>query len=384
MKKTGLVGAGTMGQGIILTAAIGGCDVFVYESNEIVIDKAKKNIQKFFDKEISKNNITQEQVQGINAHIHFVKNINELFNCDIVIEAIIEDLKAKQDLFRNLSSVVSDTCILASNTSSLSITSIASSVINPERFIGIHFFNPAHIMKLVEVIPALQTSELTLEKSVDYIKHCRKLPVIAKDTPGFIVNRIARPYYGEAIRIFEEGIADIADIDWAMTERGFKMGPFTLMDFIGHDINYNVTEIVYNAFFQDPRYRPSFTQKRLVEAGFLGVKTEKGFYSYAATIEKVKPTIDSEKAKIISDRILVMLINEAADALYYNIATKEDIETSMTKGVNYPKGLLSWADEIGMQSCVSQLDNLFNEYHDTRYRCSPLLRSMAAHNQKFF
>lgn len=384
MKKTGLVGAGTMGQGIILTAAIGGCDVFVYESNEIVIDKSKKNIQKFFDKEISKNNITQEQVQGINAHIHFVKNINELFTCDIVIEAIIEDLKAKQELFKTLSSVVSDTCILASNTSSLSITSIASAVTNPERFIGIHFFNPAHIMKLVEVIPALQTSELTIEKSVDYLKHCRKLPVIAKDTPGFIVNRIARPYYGEAIRIYEEGIANIADIDWAMTERGFKMGPFTLMDFIGHDINYNVTEIVYNAFFQDPRYRPSFTQKRLVEAGFLGAKTEKGFYSYAANLEKPKPTIDLEKAKIISDRILVMLINEAADALYYNIASKEDIETSMTKGVNYPKGLLSWADEIGIQNCVSQLDNLFNEYHDTRYRCSPLLRRMAAHKQNFF
>jgi 3-hydroxybutyryl-CoA dehydrogenase len=287
-------------------------------------------------------------------------------------------------LFKQLSSIVSDTCILASNTSSLSISSLASSIINPERFIGIHFFNPAHLMKLVEVIPAVQTSEQTLEISKNLLLSCKKLVVVAKDTPGFIVNRIARPYYGEAIKIYEEGIAKLVDIDWAMTEVGFKMGPFALMDFIGHDINYHVTEIVYNAFYQDPRYRPSFAQKRLVEAGYLGIKTGRGFYLHSENAIKENPTINSFDAKTISDRIVIMLINEAADALYYKIATKEDIETSMTKGVNYPKGLLSWADEIGMKECVRRMDDLFNTYHDSRYRCSVLLRQMAEANQKFF
>ena len=307
-----------------------------------------------------------------------------MYSCDLVIEAIIEELEAKRNLFNQLSTIVSESCILASNTSSLSISSLASYVSNPERFIGMHFFNPAHLMKLVEIIPAIQTSENTVLKTKDFLKECNKLPVIAQDTPGFIVNRIARPYYGEAIKIFEEGIADIVDIDWAMNEVGFKMGPFALMDFIGHDINYHVTEIVYSAFYQDPRYRPSFTQKRLVEAGYLGVKSGKGFYNYSEQSKKPNVKINAELAKIISNRIIIMLINEAADALFFKIASKEDIEISMTKGVNYPKGLLEWADEIGIANCVTQMDELFTYYHDPRYRCSALLRNMANNNQKFF
>lgn len=384
MKKIGLVGAGTMGQGIILTAVLSYCDVFVYDTFESNIAKAKNTIQKYFEKEIAKSKLTEQEVINMNSKIHFVKSMNELYSCDFVIEAIIEDLKAKQEIFKQLSSIVSDTCILASNTSSLSITSLASVVSYPERFVGIHFFNPAHLMKLVEVIPAIQTSQSTVDHSVELLLHCKKLPVVAKDTPGFIVNRIARPYYGEALRILEEGIASTQDIDWSMTERGFKMGPFVLMDFIGHDINYSVTEIVYSAFYNDPRYRPSFTQKRLVEAGYFGIKSEKGFYTYSNNAQKPMHSIDSTTAKKISDRIIIMLINEAADALYYQVASKEDIETSMTKGVNYPKGLLAWADEIGISECVSQMDELFNNYHDPRYRCSYLLRKMAENNQSFF
>ncbi|MEP7197714.1 MAG: 3-hydroxyacyl-CoA dehydrogenase NAD-binding domain-containing protein [Saprospiraceae bacterium] len=383
MKKIGLVGAGTMGQGIILTAALSACDVFVYDAFENNLLNAKNYIQKFLEKEITKQKLTEAEVNVIHSKIHFVKSINELYSCELVIEAIIEDLKIKQDLFKQLSSIVSDTCILASNTSSLSITSLASAVSNPERFIGVHFFNPAHLMKLVEVIPAIKTSASTTEAIVNLLKGCNKLPVIAKDTPGFIVNRIARPYYGEALRILEEGIASTQDIDWSMTQQGFKMGPFVLMDFIGHDINYSVTEIVYSAFYNDPRYRPSFTQKRLVEAAYLGIKSGRGFYDYSVNAVKPMHSIDSQTAKKISDRILIMLINEAADALYYQVATKEDIEISMTKGVNYPKGLLTWANEIGIAECVIQMDELFSKYHDPRYRCSFLLRTMAANNQTF-
>jgi len=206
---------------------------------------------------------------------------------------------------------------------------------------------------------------------------------VAKDTPGFIVNRVARPFYGEGLRIYEEGKADFATIDWAMKTFGqFRMGPFELMDFIGHDVNYTVTETVFTSFYFDTRYKPSFTQKRLTEAGFLGKKTGRGFYDYSVPMPQ--PKQDDTLGQYIFDRILVMLINEAADALFLNIASAKDIDNAMTKGVNYPKGLLAWADEKGIDWCVSALDNLYNEYHEDRYRCSPILRKMNAQNQTFF
>ncbi|HBL78782.1 MAG TPA: 3-hydroxybutyryl-CoA dehydrogenase, partial [Aequorivita sp.] len=274
-------------------------------------------------------------------------------------------------------------CIIASNTSSLSIASIASSLQKPERCIGIHFFNPAPLMKLVEVIPAVQTSEETLKISVKTITDWGKIVAVAKDTPGFIVNRVARPFYGEALRIYEEGIASFAEIDTAMKEiGGFRMGPFELMDFIGNDVNYTVTETVFEAFYYDPRYKPSFAQKRFAEAGYLGRKSGKGYYNYsddgkmsvrAQSRTHSEGTVSSTE---IFERILIMLINEAADALFWNIASAEDIDNAMTKGVNYPKGLLAWADEKGMDWCVKKMDELYDEYHEDRYRCSPLLRRM--------
>jgi 3-hydroxybutyryl-CoA dehydrogenase len=234
------------------------------------------------------------------------------------------------------------------------------------------------------VIPAVQTSKKTLSSAIEAMQKWGKLPVEVKDTPGFIVNRVARPFYGEALRIYEEGIADIDTIDAAMKiVGGFKMGPFELMDFIGNDINYTVTESVFTAFYFDPRYKPSFTQKRLVEAGYLGKKTGRGFYDY--TIEHKQPSQDmSALHRGIFERILVMLINEAADALYLKIASAIDIETAVTKGVNYPKGLLSWADEKGIDWCVTQLDSLFDHYREDRYRCSPILRVMQKNKQTFF
>jgi 3-hydroxybutyryl-CoA dehydrogenase len=208
---------------------------------------------------------------------------------------------------------------------------------------------------------------------------------LTKDTPGFIVNRVARPFYGEALRILEEGLADIATIDWAMTELGgFRMGPFTLMDYIGNDINYTVTETVFSSFYFDPRYKPAFTQKRLAEAGYLGRKTGRGHYNYAEGTDMPQPNKDEKLGKMIFDRILIMLINEAADALFWQIASKEDIDTAMRNGTNYPKGLLKWADEIGISESVRRMDALYEEYREDRYRCSALLRKMEREGKSFY
>ena len=298
---------------------------------------------------------------------------------------MIESLEVKKEVFQKLERIVPKDAILASNTSSLSIASVASACDNSGRVIGIHFFNPAPLMPLVEIIPAVQTDPAVLEASKQLVDRWGKVTVRAKDTPGFIVNRVARPFYGESLRIFEEGIADFATIDWALKELGgFRMGPFELMDFIGNDINYTVTETVFNSFFNDPRYKPAFTQKRMAEAGYLGRKSGRGYYNYAEGVAKPEPKIDQELGHSILNRVLVMLINEAADALFWQVASREDIDLAMTKGVNYPKGLLRWADEIGVENCVGQLDQLYGHYHEDRYRCSPLLRNMVSDKQSFY
>jgi 3-hydroxybutyryl-CoA dehydrogenase len=258
--------------------------------------------------------------------------------------------------------------VLASNTSSLSITAIASVCQFPERVVGLHFFNPATIMPLVEIIPATQTDEKIPVVLKDLMTAWKKVPVLAKDWPGFIVNRVARPYYSEALRIFDEGLASQPEIDAAMRMVGFKMGPFELMDLIGHDVNYTVTESVFSAFYFDPRFKPSITQKKLVEAKWLGKKTGRGFYSYPEGCPAIE--LATEKATFIQERILCMLINEACDAHYWGLATEEDIDLAMTKGVNYPKGLFAWANEWGFKNVHQRLNQLMEHYQEDRYRAS--------------
>lgn len=385
----GIIGSGTMGSGIAQVAATANCKVKLYDANQKALNKAENSLEKILSRLIEKGRIDAEEKKRIQDNIHYVSQLKDLGDSNLTIEAIIENLEIKKNVFSELETYVSKDCIIASNTSSLSIASIASSLKKPERCIGIHFFNPAPLMKLVEVIPAIQTSKQVLQKSIETISRWNKTVAVAKDTPGFIVNRVARPFYGEALRIYEEGIASFSEIDSAMKDIGkFRMGPFELMDFIGNDVNYVVTETVFKAFYYDPRYKPAFTQKRFAEAGYLGRKTGKGYYNYDENGKRVIPNAtkeshNNELGEKIFNRVLVMLINEAVDALFLNIASAEDIDNAMTKGVNYPKGLLAWADEKGIDWCVTEMDRLYDEYHEDRYRCSPLLRKMNREDKTF-
>ena len=389
INKVGIIGSGTMGSGIAQVAATAGCAVKIFDTNIEALKKAEDGLEKIMNRLVEKGRIDPAEKLRIESNIKYVNSLKDLGDSDLTIEAIVEDLEIKKRVFQELETYVSENCIIASNTSSLSIASIAASLKKPNRCIGIHFFNPAPLMKLVEVIPAIQTSEATLNTSVKTINDWKKVVAVAKDTPGFIVNRVARPFYGEALRIYEEGIADFATIDWAMKSKGgFRMGPFELMDFIGNDVNYTVTETVFTAFYFDPRYKPSFTQKRFSEAGYLGRKSGKGYYDYSengtVSSSAVERSVDKELANTIFERVLVMLINEAADALFLKIASAEDIDNAMTKGVNYPKGLLAWADEKGISWCVEKLDSFYDEYREDRYRCSPLLRRMNRERKTFY
>lgn len=385
MKQIGIIGSGAMGSGIAQVAATAGHQVFVYDTNKAALDKAKINLETTLKKLVEKQKHTDETASEIFQRTHFISDIKEFKNCGLVIEAIVENLEIKQKLFIELETIVSEDCILASNTSSLSITSIASACKDPKRVIGIHFFNPAPVMPLVEIIPALTTAPNITEKTKKLIDTWGKVTVLTKDTPGFIVNRVARSYYGEAIRIYEEGIADFVTIDWAMKTFGeFKMGPFELMDFIGNDINYKVTESVWEQFFYEPRFKPSLTQKRLYEAKWYGRKTGRGYYNYAEGAFIPEPDKDEVTGRYIFKRILVMLINEAIDSLYLKIASKDDLDLAITKGVNYPKGLLKWADDLGLQSVLDTLNELYIEYAEDRYRPSVLLKQMLREGKTFY
>ncbi len=368
--KIGVIGSGAMGSGIAQVAAQAGHEVVVFDEQTAALDRASANLQSTMSKLVEKGKLSADEAAAIIGRVHFSHSLPTLSNSELVIEAIIENLDVKRAVFQSLERLVSETCILASNTSSLSITAIAAACHKPARFVGIHFFNPAPLMPLVEIIPALQTDAAVVEASTTIIASWGKIPVVCKDTPGFIVNRVARPFYSEALRICDEGIADMATIDQAMRDLGFRMGPFELMDMIGHDVNYTVTESVFTAMYFDPRYRPSITQKKLVEAKWLGRKSGRGFYDYTEGATKPVASTDDALLKSIGSRVLTMLINEAFDAVYYGVASAADIDLAMTKGVNYPKGLIAWGEELSREHIKQNMAALYAVYNEDRYRTS--------------
>jgi 3-hydroxybutyryl-CoA dehydrogenase len=279
IQKVGIIGAGSMGSGIAQVAAQSGFPAMLFDINNEVLEKAKGNIQKSLRSLVEKEKITTEESIDIFQHIRFVNDINKCI-ADIFIEAIVEKLEAKISIFNQLAAINSTETIFATNTSSLSVSAIQSGIINPQRVVGMHFFNPAPVMKLVEVVKGDQTADIVAEKVYNLCLQFNKTPVVCKDAPGFIVNRVARHYYLEAMKMVEQGVASFETVDAIMESVGFKMGPFKLMDLIGMDVNLAVSQSLYDAFDEAERFKPSAIQKDKVVKGELGRKTGKGFYNY--------------------------------------------------------------------------------------------------------
>jgi 3-hydroxybutyryl-CoA dehydrogenase len=279
MMKVAVIGSGVMGSGIAISSILKGYKTLVFDIHQNQLEKSQSYIQKQLQQSCEKGRITEEQMNLALSHLEFSTEFDDL-KADFIIEAILEQLPLKQELFEKLEAINPAETIFATNTSSIPITQIASKLKNPERVVGVHFFNPAHIMKLVEVISGAATSKLIAEKAFNWAESLGKTVVYAQDAPGFIVNRVARHYYVESLKIMEESVADFEGIDALLESTGFKMGPFRLMDLIGVDTNYSVTKSMFEQFNFDSKFRPSRIQKQKVDAGFHGQKSGKGFYDY--------------------------------------------------------------------------------------------------------
>ncbi|WP_319533842.1 3-hydroxyacyl-CoA dehydrogenase [uncultured Vibrio sp.] len=306
IKTVAVIGAGTMGAGIAQVAAQSGYRVVLFDLELGKADHAKSVIAARLEKRVANSKMSLNAKDTLLEAMYCSDALQDVASADLVIEAIVEDLAIKQSLFRDLESICREDCLLSTNTSSISVTSIASALAKPERFVGLHFFNPAPLMKLVEVVRGIATSPAATEAAKVWAESCGKHAVITRSLPGFIVNRVARPFYAEGLRSLECGVAEVQDIDRIITQAGqFNMGPFELMDLIGHDVNYAVTKSVYDAYYQDKRFTPSLTQKELVEAGFLGRKSGRGFYCYNASAEK--PSVNFAQKCALPDNLSVSL-----------------------------------------------------------------------------
>lgn len=387
-----MLGAGTMGAGIAQVAAEAGVEVALLDPVAGAYDRARDRIGGFLERRVAKGELHAGLAEAAMGRIREAGSVADLAATGFVIEAIPEELDLKRDAFRRLDAAASPAAILATNTSSLSVAAIAEAALRPERVVGMHFFNPVPRMALVEVVAAPSTDRAVVAATVALAERLGKTPVEAADTPGFIVNRVARPFYLEALRILGEGAVDAATIDAALREAGFRMGPFELVDTIGLDVNLAVSESVWEAFGRAPRYLPHALQRALVQAGRLGRKTGAGFYEYESDGERAAPWpglppstggIGVLPPDAIRDRVLSTIVNEAASAVEDRTATPAAIDTAMRLGTNWPAGPLAWGERIGLARVVASLDALAATSPDARYAAVPLLRSLAGSGGSF-
>lgn len=464
-RSIGVIGAGTMGAGIAQLAAAAGHPVLLFDAFEGAAAKGKARIEKGLAVLVERGKMTAADVRALVGRIEVVDSLESFSGAALAVEAVVEKLEVKRELFAQLEAIMAEDAILGTNTSSISVTAIGRDLKRPGRLVGMHFFNPAPVMKLVEVISGVSTEPEAAQVVFDTAEAWGKIAVHAKSTPGFIVNRVARPYYAEALRLYEEQVTDPATIDALLTEGGgFRMGPFTLMDLIGHDVNYAVSTSVFDAYYQEPRFRPSIVQLELLNAGRLGRKSGHGFYDYAAGATPPEPAQEpvSEDVDILDGftldesyetsgvsiqmtdgrragtlacelgtpvilydlstggkrvgftaspdvpgeiiarfvvtlalqgiaatrlpdwpglvvmRTVAMLANEGFEAVLQGVADEAGIDTAMKFGVNYPRGPLAWARDIGLGRVLSVLDAIHALTGDPRYRASMALRLAVA------
>lgn len=497
-----VVGSGTMGAGIAQVAAAAGHSVLLYDTRTEAVPLAIQSLRKTFEKLASKGKLSADAAEKAADRLRAATNLDELRSAGIVIEAIVENLDVKRQMFSELERIVDADCVFATNTSSLSIGAIAATLKRPGRLVGMHFFNPAPLMALVEIIGGTATDANLLSAVHATAVAWGKTPVYAKSTPGFIVNRVARPYYGEALLLLAEQVASPATLDAVMREAGgFRMGPFELMDLVGLDIGLAVSQSLFTAYFGDARYRPSFIQQDMVRSGYLGKKSGRGFYQYGEGAPVMQPETEAPAPKpervmlpptgrladalekrlagsgvavnratsdraggesiVVGDatvavtdgrtatqcahelgrrnfvavdlaldymtatrvaiamadtcdrrayssvigvlqaaglrvsclkdvpglavmRTVAMLANEAADAVNQGVATASDVDIAMCKGVNYPRGPLNWADDLGLPAIQTALGNLAAHYGGERYRVSPTIRQLVWAGKKIY
>jgi len=385
-----------MGAGIAQVAAEAGLEVALLDPVSGAYERARDRIGGYLERRVAKGELHAGLAEAAMGRIHEAASVADLAAAaEFVIEAIPEELDLKRDAFRQLDAAADPSTILATNTSSLSVGSIADATTRPGRVVGMHFFNPVPLMALVEVIGASGTDREVVEATVGLARQLGKTPVEAADTPGFIVNRVARPFYLEALRILGEGAADVPAIDAAMREAGFRMGPFELIDTIGLDVNLAVSQSVWEAFGRAPRYLPHDLQRVLVEAGRLGRKAGAGFYEYGTDGERGAPwaglvpdpaprEAEPLTAGAIRDRVLATVVNEAASAVADRTASPVAIDTAMRLGTNWPEGPLAWGERMGLGHVVATLDALAATDRDARYAVVPLLRSLAGSGGSLF
>jgi 3-hydroxybutyryl-CoA dehydrogenase len=392
--KIGIVGAGTMGAGIAQIAALGGYETFLYEIDEKQLERGLEMIRNGMRRGAERGRWSEAEANEAPKRLRTDTLIEFLRECDLVIEAAPEDLDLKRNLFDRLASACGSEAVLATNTSSLSVTAIASAVPEPQRIVGMHFFNPPALMQLVEVVAGDESGEPALERATEVGSGMGRTPIRARDSVGFVANRCVRPFFLESLRMLAEGIAPHDEIDRIVRlGAGLRMGPFELMDLIGIDVNFAVARSFWEQSFGEPRWRPSPIHERMVASARLGRKTGRGFYSYEKgephrprdpDVDSERPIFDEDEleriagpnAPAVLTRLGSTIANEACFALGERVASAEDINTAMRLGYNWPIGSLEWGERLGWSRALGVLEEL-RELQGEAYRPAPLLREVA-------